>query len=234
MKITSLFQLDHGDFPICHQLSLTPETMAMLTDFHQSQLEGFFGAPSSVVGDLILYYEEDMNWGDLSDPHEEAIIPIQWMGRREFMVTPIADIAAQGITLVLDAFAELKYRHHWNDWDFHDEDGIAFKTLDRYAQRHGYMANLHSMIGTSRGDELLILHITKLDRLYETTNLYCEVAPYWEGNRFAIQVILNSPFTDRPAFNETLGWVVGRDRYVLDTAVEILNDAITTITRKDQ
>lgn len=206
--------------------------MAMLTEYSQSALEGFFGAPTSLVGDLILYYEEDMRWGDLSDAHEEAIIPIQWMGRREFMVTPIADVSAKGIALVLDAFADLKYRRGWTDWDFHDEDGIAFKTLDRYAQRHGYMANLHTMIGTGRGDELLILHITKLDRLYETTNLYAEVAPYWEGNRYTIHVRLESPFKGEEDFNETLGWVVGRDRYVLDTASEMVTDAIVSLTNR--
>lgn len=207
----------------------------MLTEYSQSALEGFFGAPTSLVGDLILYYEEDMSWSNVAECMEgshEAIIPIQWDHR--WLVDNKVDETDEAIEKIIDAYRELQARHGWSKfgWDFHDEDAVPFKTLDRYAQRLGYMVNRHDLIGTGRGDELSVLHITRLDRLFETSVLYHEVAPYWEGNHFAIQVILNSPFTDQPAFNETLGWVVGRDQYVLDTASEIITDAIVQLTNR--
>lgn len=235
MKITSLYQLDSGNLSIepMYSYDLTPETMAMLTEYQQTQLEGFFGAPTSSVGSLSIYHDDDVSWLDVAecmDGSHEAIIPIQWDYR--WLVDNKVDETDKAIEKIIDAYRELQARHGWSKfgWDFHDEDAVPFKTLDRYAQRLGYMVNRHDLIGTGRGDELSVLHITRLDRLFETSVLYHEVAPYWEGNCYTVHVRLESPFKGDEDFNEMLGHLIGRDRYILDTASEMITDAIVSLT----
>lgn len=234
MKITSLHQLDYGQLSIeaAYSLTLTPASMAMLTDYDQTQLEGFFGAPSSEVGTLALYHDDDLAWHDIAecmDGSHEAIIPIQY--DTKWLVDPKIDDTDVTLGKIIDAMNELKSRHYWTGWDFHNEDGIAFRTLDRFARLHGYICHADSLPGTMAGDDLDVLHIIPIDRDRKHTALYCEVAPYWEGNAFTVHVILESPFADVEPFNEMLGFVVGRDQYILDTAAEMVTGGIVQLTR---
>lgn len=233
MKITSLYQLDNGDFPIAFYYDLTPETMAMLTDYPQTQLEGFFGGRTSSVGIVEIHYEQDMSWSDIAecmDGSHEAIIPIQY--RNDWLVDTKVDTTDPAIVKIIDAMDRLKSNLSLSDWDFECEDTPYFRVLNRYAGLHGYKVISTSIRGTGQGEELHLLHIIPAARLEEHTTLAYEVAPYWEGNTYCIDVRLSSPYTDEPDFNESLGFIVGQDNYVLERAIEMVSEAIADVTTR--
>ena len=229
MPFTNLYQLDSGDYPVAHYIDLNAETLAKLTDHDKTRLQGFFGSGS--VGIAELYYEEHMSWADVAECMEgthEAIIPIQY--REKFNVPPKVDETDLAINKILDAMTTLKSNHYLRDWDFRDEDSKWFRTLDRYANMFGYRCIATSMSGTSPGDQLNILHIIPINKDPKDTALYHEVTPYWDGTRYYLHVRLESPYTDEPAFDEYLGYIVGRDQYILESLTEMVQSAIADVT----